>query len=80
MTVVGGIVGALADSILGAAVQLRRWCDRCDSATEQSVHVCGTGTRISGGVAWIDNDSVNLISVVLGGIAALILLAVLAPR
>jgi uncharacterized protein (TIGR00297 family) len=79
-TVVGGIVGALADSILGAAVQVRRWCDRCDSATEQSVHVCGTGTRISGGVAWIDNDSVNLISVALGGVAALILLAALAPR
>lgn len=79
-TVVGGIVGALGDSILGAAVQVRRWCDRCDSATEQTVHLCGTGTRISGGIPWIDNDTVNLVSVVLGGATALILFAALAPR
>ena len=79
-TVGGGIAGALADSILGAAVQVRRWCDRCDSRTEQPVHLCGTDTRISGGVAWIDNDTVNLISVLVGGATALILLAALAPH
>jgi uncharacterized protein (TIGR00297 family) len=71
--VAGGIAGSLADSVLGAAAQVRRWCDRCDMATEQAVHVCGTGTRISGGIAWIDNDTVNLISVALGGITAVLL-------
>jgi uncharacterized protein (TIGR00297 family) len=74
---IGGIAGSLADSILGAAAQVRRWCDRCDSGTEQTVHICGTGTRVSGGVSWIDNDTVNLISVALGGATALALLAAL---
>ena len=77
---IGGIAGSLADSILGAAVQTRRWCDRCDSGTEQTVHICGTGTRLSGGVSWIDNDTVNLISVALGGVTALALLAALSSR
>jgi uncharacterized membrane protein len=69
------VAGAFADSILGAAVQLRRWCDRCESPTEQDVHVCGTATRISGGIAWIDNDMVNLLSVVLGGLISLLVFA-----
>ena len=71
--VAGGIVGGLADSVLGAAVQVRRWCDRCEAGTEQPVHLCGTATRVSGGVPWIDNDTVNLLSVLLGGLTALIL-------
>ena len=79
-TVVGGIVGAFADSILGATVQVRRWCDRCNSATEQPVHQCGTPTGIAGGIPWIDNDAVNLISVLLGGVTAFFLFAALATR
>jgi uncharacterized protein (TIGR00297 family) len=79
-TVVGGIAGGLGDSILGALLQVRRWCDRCESSTEQPVHVCGAATRISGGVRWIDNDTVNLISVLLGGAAAFIVYTTLAPR
>ena len=77
---VGGIAGSLADSILGSAAQVRRWCDRCDSGTEQAVHGCGTGTRMAGGISWIDNDTVNLVSVTLGGATALALLAALSPR
>ena len=69
----GGVAGGLADSILGASVQVRRWCDRCETGTEQPVHRCGTPTRISGGVHWIDNDTVNLLSVLAGGLIALLL-------
>ena len=70
--VLGGIAGALADSLLGASAQVRRWCDRCDAGTEQPVHLCGTATRVSGGVPWIDNDTVNLLCVVVGGLVALL--------
>ena len=77
--VAGGIVGSLADSVLGAALQLRRWCDRCDSATEQPVHVCGTATRAVGGLPSIDNDTVNFLSVAMGGLTA-VLVAVLVSR
>ena len=74
-TVVGGFTGALADTLLGAAVQVRRWCDRCQSGTEQALHVCGASTRVTGGVRWIDNDVVNLLSVIVGAATAFLLFA-----
>jgi uncharacterized protein (TIGR00297 family) len=71
-TLVGGIVGSVADSLLGAAVQSRRWCDQCELATEQESHVCGNTTRPVGGVTWMDNDMVNLLSGLLGAATALL--------
>lgn len=66
----GGIAGSLADSVLGAVVQQRRWCDTCEKGTEQRVHGCGTPTRIVGGVAWVDNDAVNAACTVVGALVA----------
>jgi uncharacterized membrane protein len=68
--VIGGIVGAAADTLLGATVQARRWCATCAVATERVVHTCGTTTRVAGGLAWLDNDRVNLAAVVVGALAA----------
>jgi len=56
----GGLAGAMVDTMLGSAVQERRWCDRCDVATERRTHVCGAATRHVGGVAGLDNDWVNI--------------------
>lgn len=68
----GGFAGAIADSLAGATVQSRRWCDTCDAATERKVHNCGTRTRPAGGIPWMDNDAVNfLCTLVSAGIAAL---------
>ena len=75
-SVVGGFAGAFGDTLLGAAVQVRRWCDRCDSGTEQPVHVCGSATRVIGGIRSIDNDAVNLLSTTVGAAIAFLLLAV----
>lgn len=75
--VVGGVAGSLADSLLGGVAQVRRWCDRCTMATEQPLHLCGSTTRITGGIPWLDNDAVNLLSVMVGGATALILFAAL---
>ena len=55
----GGVAGAWADTLAGAAAQERRWCDRCALATEQRVHACGTPTRVRGGLAGLGNDGVN---------------------
>lgn len=63
----GGIVGGTVDSLLGATLQVRRWCDACDSATERIQHDCGAITRVAGGVPGLDNDMVNLFSVIVGG-------------
>ena len=69
----GGIAGALADSILGATVQARRWCDLCAKGTERLVHSCGTQTRHVGGIAGFDNDVVNALCSGIGALVALLL-------
>jgi uncharacterized protein (TIGR00297 family) len=69
----GGIGGALADSILGASVQCRRWCKACDAATERAVHDCGGATDVIGGIRWLDNDAVNAICSAAGALITLVL-------
>jgi len=70
-SVVGGIAGSTLDSVLGATLQQRRWCDRCNRPTERAVHDCGTATRAVGGLAAMNNDSVNLLCGFAGGLIAL---------
>jgi uncharacterized protein (TIGR00297 family) len=70
-----GIAGASADSVLGATLQERRWCARCERATEQRVHHCGASTGISGGVPGFDNDAVNFAATVVGAAFAALFLA-----
>jgi uncharacterized protein (TIGR00297 family) len=62
----GGVAGSAADTLLGATLQARRHCARCDAPTERLVHGCGEATRHVGGAAWLDNDGVNLASGLLG--------------
>lgn len=66
----GGVAGALADSLLGATVQERRHCPRCDLATERHVHDCGMATLKAGGVSRLDNDLVNLCATLVGATVA----------
>lgn len=68
----GGLAGTLGDSFLGATVQSRRWCGQCESATERPVHHCGTNTIHAGGIHWLNNDGVNLVSTIIGGLVALL--------
>lgn len=67
----GGTLGALGDSLLGATVQARRRCTSCDTWTERWVHSCGYRTHHAAGVAWMDNDAVNLAATAIGAIAAM---------
>jgi uncharacterized protein (TIGR00297 family) len=69
---VGGLAGSTIDSLLGATLQQRRWCDRCSAATERVIHGCGARTRIVGGIRWLDNDTVNALSTVAGGLLGLL--------
>lgn len=68
----GGLAGAWGDSLLGATLQARRHCPRCDAPTERNVHPCGERTRPAGGLPWLDNDLVNLLAATLGGATALL--------
>ena len=72
---IGGIAGSLADSLIGATVQERRWCDQCSRSTERRVHSCGSSTRVVGGVPGARNDLVNVVCTVVGASVA----ALLAP-
>ncbi len=67
----GGIAGSTLDSLVGASVQARRWCARCGVVTERTVHLCGEETQRRGGLDFLDNDMVNLVSSVIGGLLAL---------
>lgn len=66
----GGVAGALTDSLAGATVQERRRCDACGMDTEQRVHVCGSPTVRTGGLAWLENDAVNLLATAIGAAMA----------
>ncbi len=70
---VGGMAGAIVDSLIGATVQARRWCDACERETERPTHDCGTETRPLRGLPWLDNDIVNFLSNAAGGILAAVL-------
>jgi len=69
----GGLAGAMADSLLGATLQTRRWCDACAKPTERPVHSCGNPTRRTGGLRGFDNDAVNAVSSGFGALVTLLL-------
>ena len=68
-----GVFGATIDTLLGATVQARRWCDTCGRETERTVHDCGTTTRPLRGWRWLDNDLVNFLSAAAAGLLAALL-------
>jgi uncharacterized protein (TIGR00297 family) len=67
--VVIGTLGMLADSLLGAAWQVRFHCPRCDRPTDRTVHRCGTRTLHVGGWRWLTNDAVNAAATALAAAA-----------
>ncbi|MGE5590371.1 MAG: DUF92 domain-containing protein [Bacillota bacterium] len=75
----GGVVGALTDSLLGATVQALYWCPHCRVETEQALHRCGTPTERTRGWPWLNNDLVNLTSSAAGALAAILVLFLMAP-
>ncbi len=76
LTLIGafsGLAGSLFDSLLGATVQQIYYCDQCQKDTERKLHRCGQETRPIRGYAWLNNDVVNLLASVVGGLTAVAL-------
>ncbi len=63
-------IGSLADSVFGATIQARYVCERDGQPTERLQHACGSKTNLVKGFAVIDNDSVNFLASVVGGLLA----------
>lgn len=69
---VGGVAGAVVDTLLGATLQSQRWCASCGAPTERRVHDCGHPTAPRAGWGRLDNDGVNLTSCAAGAVVALL--------
>lgn len=69
----GGVAGAFADSLLGATLQASYRCPRCRKPTESCLHNCGTETRLTRGIPWVNNDLVNLAATAVGAVTAALL-------
>lgn len=74
VTAAGGIVGSLADSVVGATVQRKSVCAVCGKSTE-SYHHCGTPSIRQSGLSSVDNNIVNLMATIAGAVGALLVFA-----
>ncbi len=69
----GGVIGSIADSVLGATLQTLRYCPSCQRDCETNPHLCGTPTTVRRGLRWFDNDTVNFAATVCGAVVAYLL-------
>ncbi|MEX1029892.1 MAG: DUF92 domain-containing protein [Paenibacillaceae bacterium] len=72
IALLGGFLGAMTDSILGATVQSMRRCSICGKEVEHTSH-CSVPTVHIRGWSWMNNDAVNMISSSVGGGIAVII-------
>ena len=74
LLVLGGLIGALFDSLLGATFQAIYCCPHCDKETEKHpLHTCGTQTVQVRGLKWLNNDMVNLFCATIGAIIGILI-------
>lgn len=77
ITVIAGLAGSTADSLLGATLQAIYYCPACEKETERHpLHSCGVNTNHLRGWRWLNNDWVNFICSLVGALAAVGLWAV----
>lgn len=70
IAVVAGLAASVTDSVLGAMIQAKYYCNRCRKETERHIHSCGARTKLVRGFPFFDNDAVNLASSMLGAVVA----------
>lgn len=63
-----GFLGSIFDSVLGASIQAQRKCVVCSQITERKIH-CGEESILVRGKNFINNDFVNFLTGIFGGLA-----------
>jgi uncharacterized protein (TIGR00297 family) len=76
IAVIGGVVGSIGDSLVGATAQRKSLCVVCGKPSENLVH-CGRRTERQSGFESVDNNIVNLMATLVGAGASLALAALL---
>ncbi|MCP8307592.1 MAG: DUF92 domain-containing protein [archaeon] len=66
----GGIIGSIIDSILGATIQRTGLCENCKKITESLKH-CGKPIKKLKGIMFVDNNVVNFFSTLIGALSTL---------
>lgn len=69
---VGGLVGTLFDSLLGATVQAMYYNSEISKETEKRISRTGQKNQFLRGLSFMNNDAVNFFSSIVGGGAALL--------
>jgi uncharacterized protein (TIGR00297 family) len=67
-----GFAGCIIDSFLGATIQAKYRCEICGKITEKKVHH-ERSTKLVAGLKYINNDTVNFISILSAAIIVLFL-------
>lgn len=78
LTALAGFVGALSDSVLGATLQAIYYSSQRGQETERPFEANGEPNRFVRGWRWMNNDWVNFLSSVIGGVSLMLMLRVLA--
>jgi len=68
VALVGGLAGAMFDSLLGATMQVMYYAPGDEKETEKRIAGDGTPNTYRRGLRWLNNDAVNAISSIVGAI------------
>uniref|UniRef100_A0A7C3SPD0 DUF92 domain-containing protein n=1 Tax=Thermofilum pendens TaxID=2269 RepID=A0A7C3SPD0_THEPE len=69
-----GWAGELLDSVVGALLQAKYYCENCGVYTDKPVHKCGSRTRFTGGLRLVTNEVTNIITTCVVAVAAVLVL------